>query len=154
MRHTAERTAVRQAHQGTTAWGAVDFKLDGWEVVNPLDSSLYETGTLFQMPFSSFQLQWLTVDFVNGGFCNAQRAGAHDDEEIDVIDCAVASLHINADGVFVPPKIRQSISMYRDQIKRDIFATRFNVKLLVGRFLSVRLDILFDAGEDLGIGYY
>jgi CO dehydrogenase/acetyl-CoA synthase delta subunit len=33
--HTAQRTAVRQAHQGTTAWGAVDFKLDGWEAVTP-----------------------------------------------------------------------------------------------------------------------
>jgi hypothetical protein len=56
--------------------------------------------------------------------------------------------------VFVPAKIRQSIIMYRDQIKCDIFAARLNVKLPVGRFLSVRLDILFDAGEDLGIGYY
>src|SRR5215831_2063109 len=96
----------------------------------------------------------LTVNLVNGSFCDAQRAGADGDEEINVIDCAVSSLHINADEVFVPAKIRQSIIMYRDQIKGDIFATRLNVKLLVGRFLSVRVDILFDAGVDLGFAYY
>jgi hypothetical protein len=44
--------------------------------------------------------------------------------------------------------------MYRDQIKRDIFDTKLNVKLLVGRFLSVRVDILFNASNDLGFTHY
>ena len=77
-------------------------------------------------------MERLTVDLVNGSFCDAQGAGAHSYGEINIIDCAVGSLHIDADGVFVPAKVRQSISMYRDQIKRDIFAARLNVKLLVG----------------------
>lgn len=70
------------------------------------------------------------------------------------MDGAVSSLHINADDVFVLAKIRQSITMYRNQIKRDIFATKLKVKLLVGRFLSVRVDILFYAGEDFVIAHY
>jgi hypothetical protein len=44
--------------------------------------------------------------------------------------------------------------MYRNQIKRDIFATKLKVKLLVGRFLSVRIDILFNASEDFGIVHF
>jgi hypothetical protein len=78
----------------------------------------------------------------------------HGDKEIDVIDCSVASLHINAGEVLVPAKIRQSITMYRDQIKRDIFAARVNMELLVGRFLGLRVDILFNAGENLGFAHY
>lgn len=39
----------------TTAWGTVDFRLDGWEA-GVLGSPLYETGTFFQTPFSCFQL--------------------------------------------------------------------------------------------------
>jgi hypothetical protein len=56
--------------------------------------------------------------------------------------------------VFVLGKILQSITMYRNQIKRDIFATKLNVKHLVGRFLSVRVDVLFNAGEDFVITHY
>ena len=41
-----------------------------------------------------------------------------------------------------------------DQIKLDVFATRSDVKLLVGRFLGVCVDILSNAAEDLGIADY
>ncbi len=91
---------------------------------------------------------------MNGSSCNAQYAGVNGDEEVNVIDCAIGSLHIDTGEIFVSAEVRPLIIMDFDQIKRDLFATRSDVKLLVGRFLGVRVDILSNAAKDLRVGNY
>jgi len=51
----------------------------------------------------------LAVDFMDRSFCDAQLAGLYGHEEINVIDSAVGTFHIDAREVFIPAETGEAI---------------------------------------------
>ena len=71
------------------------------------------------------------VDLVNGSFCDLQVPGADGHEEINVVNSAVGTFHIDTGEVFARAETRETIVMDLDQIEREIFAAILHMKLFV-----------------------
>src|ERR1700730_10157077 len=83
------------------------------------------------------QLRLLTVDLANrsaGDLVTGQ-------DEIDFVDFAVVSFHVDRSESFAPAESFLSVEVYRSQ--RNIFAIERDVKLLVFRSRQLLVEITF-----------
>jgi len=85
-------------------------------------------------------IERFAVDFVNGSFRDGQFVRLDVHKEIDVVQSAVRTFHIDTGKIFVSAEIRKSIIMNFDQIQPQILALKWHVKLLIGRFRRVAAD--------------
>jgi hypothetical protein len=92
----------------------------------------------------------LAVDFVNGSFGDSHAARLSTHEEVNVINSAVGSFHIDTGEIFAGTHTRQLIVMNFHQIEREIFATILDVKFSVVRFFGVVGDVSLNSGRDIG----
>jgi len=77
---------------------------------------------------------------MDGSLCDGQLVGPQGHEEIDVIDFAVATLHIDTGKVFVAAQAGEPIIMDLDQVEREILPVVRHMELLVGGFRYVAAD--------------
>jgi len=85
-------------------------------------------------------VEGFAVDFVNGRFRDAQFAGLYDHKEINVVNLAVSTFHVDASEVFIAAETREPVVVNLDQVEREIFSLIRHVKLLVCRFPCVAAD--------------
>ncbi|PYJ65051.1 MAG: hypothetical protein DME76_18835 [Verrucomicrobia bacterium] len=91
------------------------------------------------------------LDFVNGRFRDPHAGRLPRHEEINVVNCAVLSFHIDTGEIFPGAETGKPIVMDPDQIKREIFASIVDVKFFVGRFFAFTRDVSFDPGRNIGV---
>ena len=77
------------------------------------------------------------VDLVNGRFRNGQVAGLYPHKEINVVHFAVGAFHIHTGKIFIAAETRESIVMDFDQVEREIFPLKWDMKFVVRRFRGV-----------------
>ncbi len=94
------------------------------------------------------------VDLVDGSLRNRHAARLSGHEEIDVVNCAVSSFHIDAREIFPAAKAGKPIIVDPRQIERQIFASVVDVKFFVGGSSPLVIDVPFDAGRDIGIAHF
>ena len=92
------------------------------------------------------------VDLVNGSLRCCHPAGLSGHEEIDVVNCAVRTFHIDTRKIFAASDIGKPIIVDLDQIERQIFAPVVDMKLSVGGTLPFSGNVPFDPGGDIGSG--
>ena len=79
------------------------------------------------------------VNLVDGSFCDRHAGRLPRHEEINVVNCAVLSFHIDTGEIFPATEIGKPIVVNPDQIERQIFASIVDVKSFVGGFLASML---------------
>ena len=94
------------------------------------------------------------VDLVNRSFCDSRAARLPRHEEVNVINCAVGSFHIDTSEIFPAAHTREPIVMDFDQIEREILAPILDVKLSVVRFFGVIGDVSLNSGRDIGVAHF
>jgi hypothetical protein len=119
----------------------------GWRLTQTL--TIYEARTAFFFPI----VERLAVDLVNGSFADSHAARLSSHEEINVINCAAGSFHVDTREIFPAANTRELIVMDLDQIKREIFATILDVKFSVVRFFGVVGDVSLNSGRDISIAH-
>jgi hypothetical protein len=102
----------------------------------PLRDAHFFPDALFFFPV----VERFAVDFVNGGFGDAQFARLHDHKEIDVVDFSVGALHIDTGEVFIAAETREPVIVDFDQIEREVFPLIWDMKFVVGGFRGVAAD--------------
>src|SRR6266581_5459298 len=92
------------------------------------------------------------VDLVDGSLRNRHPARLSDHEEINIVNCAVRSFHIDARKIFAAAETGKPILVDPHQIERQIFASVVDVKLSVGGIFALSRDVSFNPHRDIGIG--
>jgi len=91
------------------------------------------------------------VDFVDGRFRDRHVARLSGHGEIDVVNCAVRSFHIDARKIFAAAKTGKPVLVDPHQIERQVFAPIVDVKLSVGGTFAFSGNVSFDPGRNIGI---
>ena len=89
---------------------------------------------------------------MHGGLRDLHVVRRSAQEEIDIVDRAISRLHIDAREVFAAAKTRKAFFMHLEEVKREIFAVMFRVKLLVTRFCGLCRDVFLNPGRNLSHG--
>ena len=124
-----------------------------WSAVNEhltlRDAHLFPNTALFFPVVKRF-----AVDLVDGSLRNGHAARLSGHEEIDVVNRAARTFHIDAGKIFAAAKAGKPIIVDPDQIEREIFALVVDVEFFVGGSSPLVIDVPFDAGRDIGIAYF
>jgi hypothetical protein len=121
----------------------------GYSQLSPAAAPLRDSHSFPSAAFFFPVVERLAVNFVNGSFCDSHAARVSSHEEVNVIDCAVGSFHIDTNEIFAAAKTREPIVMNFHQIEREIFATILDVKLSVARFFDVIGDVFLNSDRDI-----
>ena len=74
---------------------------------------------------------------MNGRFRNGQFAGLYPHKKIDVVHFAVGAFHVDTGKIFIAAETRESVVMDSDQVQREIFPLKWDMKFVVRRFRGV-----------------
>ncbi len=88
---------------------------------------------------------------MNGSFSDLHAAWLPSHEEINVVNCAVLTFHIDTGEILAASETREPIVMDLDQIQRKIFTPIVDVKLFVAGLLARARDVPLDPGRDIGL---
>src|SRR5438034_339520 len=91
------------------------------------------------------------VDLVNGSLRDRHAARLSGHDEINVVNYAVRSFHIDTRKIFVAAETGKPIIVHLDQIERQILASVVDVKLFVGRIFAFNRNVSFDSSRNISV---